>query len=560
MPKYEQTNSILLSPFRYVFNTKPFLLFFVFVLFLMEFSNKAVALCDFKAENKDELAISTGELITVIQKDEGFEDGWWTGKNAEGQVGLFPMACISHQPIYRQCSTFSNSLFIEPSDQSIFKSELPVSSEKLEGLLAQSISNSELSLKSPEYWDTDQVDLFLHLVGFASIAENFKSQEITGDILLELNMDSLKELEVSTFGKRFRLKAVINALRKYCATNFNRLQITNQPKDTDNEERLLSPKEQAFMTISHKKRVKLPQQPDKLNFRRSISSSNSQNATFPAEYNGIRAEIDTTSQVEGWLHKQSCKYRIWNKRWFVLKGPNLFYFKSPKDVRMKGIINLRGYRIIYDSTIQPGKYSFKAHHDQERTFYFYTEKESQMRYWINNLMKATILRDFKAPVLSSRVIPSVSLDVARRMSPRPPSILFCSKMVCNTSLVTATSIDSGFDSDPTSSSSSIRPWESDIDSWGQAEFIEWVNAICPEASISSLSQLNQENLLTLLLQELSGKKIVSKQSHDTVSLAFEFMSKENVIGVNEIFNTKDILQGNQEKIILMLKSILEWSL
>ena len=34
--------------------------------------------------------------------------------------------------------------------------------------------------------------------------------------------------------------------------------------------------------------------------------------------------------MEGWLHKQSDKYKTWNKRWFVLKGPNLFYFKSPK--------------------------------------------------------------------------------------------------------------------------------------------------------------------------------------------------------------------------------------
>jgi hypothetical protein len=33
---------------------------------------------------------------------------------------------------------------------------------------------------------------------------------------------------------------------------------------------------------------------------------------------------------EGWLHKQSDKYKTWNKRWFVLKGSNLFYFKSPK--------------------------------------------------------------------------------------------------------------------------------------------------------------------------------------------------------------------------------------
>ena len=134
-----------------------------------------------------------------------------------------------------------------------------------------------------------------------------------------------------------------------------------------------------------------------------------------------------TPDMEGWLYKQGCKYKKWNKRWFVLKGPNLFYFKSPKDVRMKGIINLRGYKIIPDETIQPGKYSFKAQHEEERTFYFYTDPDTSMKSWISSLMKATISRDFTAPVLSSSMIPTVSLDVARRMRPRPPSVLLYRK-------------------------------------------------------------------------------------------------------------------------------------
>lgn len=37
-----------------------------------------------------------------------------------------------------------------------------------------------------------------------------------------------------------------------------------------------------------------------------------------------------TPDMEGWLYKQGDKYKTWNKRWFVLKGSNLFYFKSPK--------------------------------------------------------------------------------------------------------------------------------------------------------------------------------------------------------------------------------------
>lgn len=62
---------------------------------------------------------------------------------------------------------------------------------------------------------------------------------------------------------------------------------------------------------------------------------------------------------------------------------------------MKGIINLRGYKIVYDDTIHSGKYCFKAQHDRERTFYFYTDSEASLRAWIKALLKATISRDLE---------------------------------------------------------------------------------------------------------------------------------------------------------------------
>jgi hypothetical protein len=61
---------------------------------------------------------------------------------------------------------------------------------------------------------------------------------------------------------------------------------------------------------------------------------------------------------------------------------------------MKGIINLRGYRIVVDETIYAGKFCFRAQHDRERTFYFYTDTETSMKVWVKTLIKATITRDF----------------------------------------------------------------------------------------------------------------------------------------------------------------------
>lgn len=39
-------------------------------------------------------------------------------------------------------------------------------------------------------------------------------QEITGDILLELNIETLKELDIPTFGKRFKIMSAINSLKE----------------------------------------------------------------------------------------------------------------------------------------------------------------------------------------------------------------------------------------------------------------------------------------------------------------------------------------------------------
>ncbi|KAG1196236.1 hypothetical protein G6F35_013024 [Rhizopus arrhizus] len=290
--------------------------------------------------------------------------------------------------------------------------------------------------------------------------------------------------------------------------------------------------------------------------RRNIPFTSNQPSILPIDHTYItRTEEDdnNTPQMQGWLHKQGCKYKTWNKRWFVLKGSNLFYFKSSKDVRMKGIINLRGYRIITDESIQPGKYSFKAQHEEERTFYFYTDNENSMKSWITNLMKSTISRDLAAPVLSSRVISTVSLDVARRMRPRPPSVLIykSKKPTCEPSPVLPEELvnqDSGFDSDNQTFDSSFRQIDEDDEdegieqddagSWGRAEFIEWVNAICQGANISSLDQLKQENILVELLQELSGKEVRSFKTQDSIADVFEFMAQEGIPSVNELFNAQ----------------------
>ncbi|KAK4511887.1 Glyco_hydro_15 domain-containing protein [Mucor velutinosus] len=727
------------------------------------------AVHNFEAENDDELSFQIGERVFVIQKDDGFGDGWWKGENVRGQVGLFPMNYITFEQPHRQItdlltpSTFDSTNATTstkepmPIDTSVLEDEIskspsvrssysftcPVSSSSTTGpgassthsnsggaALRRSVINAlflpSLRPTTPEDWDIDQVETWLNAMNFGSIATHFKLQEITGDVLLELNMNSLKELDIPTFGKRFKLHTAISALREECGYQpTNHMSITSSTYSTDSRflqqknptssstspssarysnpiytrhsasyhsnlmtldkqhQRSRShtsgtPKDQTSLQMlspvspascydimeansqNYERDQKLPVSPSKKDMA-LIQQVQKRQTVLPTahrssmEIYSTRTTDETgavTPDMEGWLYKQGCKYKKWNKRWFVLKGPNLFYFKSPKDVRMKGIINLRGYKVVPDETIQPGKYSFKAQHEEERTFYFYTDLDTSMKSWISSLMKATISRDFTAPVLSSSMIPTVSLDVARRMRPRPPSVLLYRKdnnanlsprsyeasygyqtpiSEKSSSIITAdkdmeggeSSVttkeerlnqDSGFDSNdqeeegedeeedeeveeaeeeneeetttpPFGETYSLAYKDVDEDeghlsseecreepnqplSWTPVEYIQWVNAISSSTKIKELHELRQGDVLIEILEELSGKNVkqlppstvgsVSMMMLDNIVAVFKFMSMEG-IEIDSQFAIKDIFGGNEEKIMLLLQSILKWS-
>ncbi|KAL7308130.1 hypothetical protein PS15m_012024 [Mucor circinelloides] len=573
------------------------------------------AIHNFEAENEDEINFQVGEPITVLEKDEKYLDGWWQGRNINGETGLFPMNYTSpEKPILQQQSTGTEHFEAEAPQHPTMTSPLPLpqltsnnympsphlSSRSSGSTIEDEIDDALSQLQSAtmattattpdiivndkdtnkvESWDVDQVADWLKSVGLDSVSRNFIDQEISGDILLDLNIDALKELGITTFGKRYKIMQAITSLKEESSVEINKptpntsvstsaisrpasrksinsLKRSNSQNDSSSDilyqfprkaplppsatssskspdlMRPISPqslsssgvsRSNTFNTVSSGGTLKSREMsPDPKGFRsprrvlsqksqqtfdsidkelshsqissahtttshtassihnnnsgisnikndwmsmsdvastHSSAANNNNNATMnvhplntptaslsssrqPMQISNAHklsvSSFDDTSNLanrqstteafqapehEGWLHKQSDKYKTWNKRWFVLKGSNLFYFKSPKDVRMKGIINLRGYKIIVDETIHAGKYCFKAQHDRERTFFFYTDTEESMRVWLKMLMKTTIARDFRAPVMSSNHIATVSLDVARRMRPRPPSVI-----------------------------------------------------------------------------------------------------------------------------------------
>ncbi|GAA5871266.1 hypothetical protein JCM8547_007237 [Rhodosporidiobolus lusitaniae] len=125
----------------------------------------------------------------------------------------------------------------------------------------------------------------------------------------------------------------------------------------------------------------------------------------------------------GWMRKKGEKYNTWKMRFFILKGVYLYYLKSEQEQKAKGVIDLTGYRVLSDENIRPGEFGFKIVHDRGRPHYFAAAEQITVRDWMKEIMKATILRDYSAPVVSSCDIEVLPLEVAQTMTPypRPPT-------------------------------------------------------------------------------------------------------------------------------------------
>jgi hypothetical protein len=122
----------------------------------------------------------------------------------------------------------------------------------------------------------------------------------------------------------------------------------------------------------------------------------------------------------------------WKTRYFVLKGAHLYYLKSEdvsyliysvaddQEDRIKGHIDLKGYRVIVDENANPGNYGFRLV-GGDKPHFFSSPEQQVVREWMKALMKATIARDYSVAVTSSCNIPTIPLAEAQAMSPRPPS-------------------------------------------------------------------------------------------------------------------------------------------
>jgi hypothetical protein len=87
---------------------------------------------------------------------------------------------------------------------------------------------------------------------------------------------------------------------------------------------------------------------------------------------------------EGWLSKlggSGLTPKNWRRRWFVLKGSDLFYYKTAFDVSALGIVRLKGYTI--SETLDSKKsFAFQASKEGQRTYYFVADTNEEMNKWM----------------------------------------------------------------------------------------------------------------------------------------------------------------------------------
>ncbi|KAJ1026941.1 hypothetical protein NDA16_002234 [Ustilago loliicola] len=77
--------------------------------------------------------------------------------------------------------------------------------------------------------------------------------------------------------------------------------------------------------------------------------------------------------LEGWIKKKGERYNSWKPRYLALKGPDLVILRDPRAEKIKGYVNMKGYKVIADENTNPGKYGFKILHETEKPHYFSSE-------------------------------------------------------------------------------------------------------------------------------------------------------------------------------------------
>ncbi|XP_053761558.1 pleckstrin homology domain-containing family A member 4 isoform X3 [Panthera pardus] len=113
---------------------------------------------------------------------------------------------------------------------------------------------------------------------------------------------------------------------------------------------------------------------------------------FGKRGNALRRDPNLPVHIRGWLHKQdSSGLRLWKRRWFVLSGHCLFYYKDSREESVLGSVLLPSYSIRPDGPGAPRgrRFTFTAEHPGMRTYVLAADTLEDLRGWLRALSRAS---------------------------------------------------------------------------------------------------------------------------------------------------------------------------
>jgi len=89
---------------------------------------------------------------------------------------------------------------------------------------------------------------------------------------------------------------------------------------------------------------------------------------------------------QGFLTKQGGLVKNWKRRWFVLKGDKIYYFKAQTDQDVTGVIELSSKSKVKKDEIK-GKNNLFSVSTTNRVYFMYPDSLSDQEAWISEIQK-----------------------------------------------------------------------------------------------------------------------------------------------------------------------------
>ncbi|XP_026644088.1 pleckstrin homology domain-containing family A member 4-like [Microtus ochrogaster] len=90
-------------------------------------------------------------------------------------------------------------------------------------------------------------------------------------------------------------------------------------------------------------------------------------------------------------NQDSSGLRLWKRRWFVLSGHCLFYYKDSREESVLGSVLLPSYSVRPDGPGAPRgrRFTFTAEHPGMRTYVLAADTLEDLRGWLRALGRAS---------------------------------------------------------------------------------------------------------------------------------------------------------------------------